>query len=119
ADGNVFTGGGAGRDFPSVIEAVRDMPVSLEIVTFSAATLRWPGELPRNCAVRWRMSVPAFLERVARSLFVVVPLSDPESDFGQTTVVQALSLGKAVVATRAPGTVDYVEHEREGLLVEA
>ena len=49
----------------------------------------------------------------------MVPLRDSESDFGQTTLVQALSLGKAVVATRATGVVDYVAEGREGLLVEA
>jgi glycosyltransferase involved in cell wall biosynthesis len=117
--GYVFAGGGAGRDFPSLIEAVRDLDVQLEIVTFSPATLAWDGELPPNCRVAWRMSVPDFLERMAGALFVVVPLREADSDFGQTTVVQALSLGKAVVATRSPGVVDYVEDGQEGVLVEA
>jgi glycosyltransferase involved in cell wall biosynthesis len=115
----VFTGGGTGRDFASVIEAVRGTGLELEIVTFSPATLGWDGELPANCRVRWRMPVDAFVDRIARALFVVVPLRDAESDFGQTTVVQALSAGKAVVATRSLGIVDYVEDGREGFLVEA
>ena len=50
---------------------------------------------------------------------VVVPLLDESSDFGQTTIVQALSLGKPVVATRSPGVVDYVTDGREGFLVAA
>jgi glycosyltransferase involved in cell wall biosynthesis len=117
--GYVFAGGGAGRDFPTLIEAMRDLDVPLEIVTFSPELLGWAGELPPNCHVDWRMPVQAFLERVASAVLVVVPLRDPESDFGQTTVVQALSLGKAVVTTRSPGVVDYVEDGREGLLVGA
>jgi glycosyltransferase involved in cell wall biosynthesis len=56
---------------------------------------------------------------VAGALLVVLPLRDGESDFGQTTVVQALSLGKAVVATRSPGVVDYVHEGVEGFLVDA
>jgi glycosyltransferase involved in cell wall biosynthesis len=116
---HVFAGGGAGRDFHSVIKAVRGTDAALEIVTFTAATLGWEGELPPNCTVRWRMPVQAFLERMASAAFVVVPLLDPDSDFGQTTVVQALALGKAVVATRSPGVVDYVEDGQEGFLVEA
>jgi glycosyltransferase involved in cell wall biosynthesis len=117
--GHVFAGGGAGRDFRSLIEAVRGTDVELEIVTFSPETLGWDGELPPNCSVRWRMPVQAFLERMAAAAFVVVPLRDPDSDFGQTTVVQALALGKAVVATRSPGVVDYVVDGQEGFLVEA
>ncbi len=115
----VFAGGGAGRDFGSVIQALGGTEVPLEIVTFSPATLGWEGELPSNCRVHWRMPVQAFLDRIAASLLVVVPLLDSSSDFGQTTVVQALSLGKAVVATRSPGVVDYIEDGKEGFLVEA
>ncbi|MFN2627989.1 MAG: glycosyltransferase [Gaiellaceae bacterium] len=116
---SVFTGGGAGRDFAAVIEALDETSIPLEIVTFSRATLGWDGHLPANVRVQWRMPVQSFLEHIASSLLVVVPLLDPASAFGQTTVVQALSLGKAVVATRTPGVVDYVQHGRQGFLVEA
>ena len=115
----VFSGGGTGRDFGTLIEALRETDVRLEIVTFSPGTLGWEGELPANVRVEWRMPVPQFLTRLAGAAVVVVPLASADSDFGQTTVVQALSLAKPVVATRAPSVVDYVEDEREGLLVEA
>jgi glycosyltransferase involved in cell wall biosynthesis len=117
--GRVFSGGGAGRDFASLIEAVRGTDVSLDIVTFSPATLGFESALPANCRVNWRMTPEAFLARMAASLFVVVPLREPESDFGQTTLVQALALGKAVVATRAVGIADYITDRQEGLLVDA
>jgi glycosyltransferase involved in cell wall biosynthesis len=118
-EGYVFAGGGTGRDYPSLIEAVRGTGVDLQIVTFSPETLGYTGELPQNCTVYWRMAVPDFLARAAGAKLVVVPLRDPGSDFGQTTLVQALALGKAVVATRSTGVVDYVRDGREGLLVEA
>ena len=118
-DGYVFAGGGAGRDFATLIESLRDTRLPLRIVTFSPETLGWTGELPSNVDVEWTMPLPQFLDRLAGARIVVVPLRDGSSDFGQTTVVQALSLGKPVVATRSPGVVDYVHDEREGLLVEA
>jgi glycosyltransferase involved in cell wall biosynthesis len=118
-DGYVFAGGGAGRDFATLIEALRDTQLRLRIVTFSPSTLGWPGRLPANVEAEWTMPLPKFLERMAGARIVVVPLRDRASDFGQTTVVQALSLGKPVVATRAPGVVDYVHDEQEGILVEA
>lgn len=117
--GYVFAGGGAGRDFTSLIEALRGSDVQLRIVTFSRATLGWNAELPSNVTVEWRMPVQSFLERIAAARLVVVPLRDPESDFGQTTVVQALALGKAIVATRSPGVVDYVADADNGILVDA
>jgi glycosyltransferase involved in cell wall biosynthesis len=118
-DGYVFAGGGTGRDFATLIEALRGTEIPLRVVTFSPETLGWEGELPSNVHAEWRMPPSAFLERMAAARLVVVPLRDPSSDFGQTTVVQALALGKPVVATRSPGVVDYIHDAREGLLVEA
>ena len=118
-DGYVFAGGGTGRDFRTLIAALGDSDITLRLVTFDAGTLGWEGALPSNVHVEWAMPLGAFVERVARSRLVAVPLRDPESDFGQTTLVQALSLGKPIVATRARGVVDYVEDGREGLLVDA
>jgi glycosyltransferase involved in cell wall biosynthesis len=115
----VFAGGGADRDFAALIEAVRATGVPLEIVTFSRESLGFQGELPEEVTVHWRMPLPAFLARMAGARLVVVPLRDPSSPHGQTTVVQALALGKAVVATRCPSVTDYVEDGREGTLVEA
>jgi glycosyltransferase involved in cell wall biosynthesis len=118
-DGYVFAGGGAGRDFATLIEAMRESDLSLRIVTFSPETLGWSSELPDNVKVEWTMPLASFLDRLAGARIVVVPLRDGASDFGQTTVVQALSLGKPVIATRSPGINDYVHDKREGILVEA
>lgn len=117
--GYVFSGGGADRDFPTLVAALADTGVPVEIVTFSPGTLGVETELPSSFAVSWRMPVPDFLARLAGAAVVALPLRSPGSQFGQTTLVQALSLGKAVVVTRAPGVTDYVEDGREGLLVEA
>jgi glycosyltransferase involved in cell wall biosynthesis len=116
---HVFAGGGTGRDFASVIRAVDGLDVPLELVTFSQATLGWTGPLPRNVDVHWLMPLEEFLALLASARVAVVPLRDPESDFGQTTLVQALSLGVPVVATRSPGVVDYVADGCEGFLVDA
>jgi glycosyltransferase involved in cell wall biosynthesis len=118
-DGYVFAGGGAGRDFATLIEALRDTHVPLRIVTFGPKTLGWSGPLPSNVEVEWAMPLAAFQQRLAAARIVAVTLHDARSDFGQTTVVQALSVGKPVVATRSPGVVDYVHDGREGLLIEA
>jgi glycosyltransferase involved in cell wall biosynthesis len=118
-DGYVFAGGGTGRDFATLIEALGGTEIPLRVVTFSPDTLAWEGELPANVHVEWRMSPRSFLERMAAARLVVVPLRDADSDFGQTTVVQALALGKPVVTTRSPGVIDYVHDGCEGLLVEA
>lgn len=116
--GYIFSGGGAGRDFATLIDAVRGLDVPLRIVTFSPETLGYAQELPENCTVEWRMGPRKFLERLAAAKFVVVPLIRGEHPHGHTTVVQALRLGKPVITTSNASVEDYVRHEREGLLVE-
>ena len=116
--GYVFSGGGGQRDFPALIEAARGLDVPVQIVTFSPDFLDWHEDLPPNCDVRWGMPLPEFLDQAAGATLVVVPLRSGTYSHGQTTVVQALRLGKAVVTTRDASVEDYVEDGREGLLVE-
>jgi hypothetical protein len=117
--GYVFSGGGGQRDFPALIEAARELDVPVRIVTFSAEFLEWEGEFPPNCEVRWRMPLAEFLDQAAGATVVVVPLRRGTYSHGQTTVVQALRLGKAIVTTRDASVEDYVQDGREGLLVAA
>jgi UDP:flavonoid glycosyltransferase YjiC (YdhE family) len=112
----VFSGGGAGRDYETLIEAVRGTGVPVELVVFRPDSL---GETPANVRVIGPLPVKAFLTRMAGAVAVAVPLESFESPHGQTTLVQALALGKPVVATRSVGVVDYVTDGENGLLVEA
>jgi glycosyltransferase involved in cell wall biosynthesis len=116
-DGSVFTGGGADRDFAALVEAARGEETRLEIVAFAPGAVG--GDLPSNVRVRGPLRPHEFLERMASAAVVAVAVREPRSPHGQTTLVQALALGKPVVATRSAGLVDYVEDGREGLLVEA
>jgi glycosyltransferase involved in cell wall biosynthesis len=52
------------------------------------------------------------------SSFYVVPLQGIDFAGGDSSLLQAMSFGKAVVATRAPSTETYLEHGKTGLLVE-
>lgn len=113
----IFAGGGASRDFTSLIEAVRGLDVQLKIVTFSPKSLGYNKPLPDNCEVHWKMPLPQFLDLMAGASFVVVPLQEGRHPHGHTTVVQALRMGKAVITTRNASTNDYVSEGQEGLLV--
>ena len=115
----IFAGGGAGRDFASLIEAVQGLETELEIVTFSQKNLGYARDLPENCKVYWRMSSTDYLKRMASALFVVVPLKEGLHPHGHTSVVQALRLGKAIISVKNASIEDYVQHGKEGLLVQS
>ena len=48
----------------------------------------------------------------------MAPIQDTPHAAGLTQIVYAMAAGKAVIAARTPGTVDYVEEGRTGLLYE-
>src|SRR3989337_1328980 len=48
---------------------------------------------------------------------LVLPLEDKEISTGQCVLLQAMALGKAIVATKTSGTADYIEDGVDGILV--
>jgi glycosyltransferase involved in cell wall biosynthesis len=52
------------------------------------------------------------------SLFYVVPLQPIAHAGGDSSLLHAMSFGKAIVATRAPSTEAYIQPGETGLLVE-
>ena len=116
-DNFIFSGGGAGRDFGTLIEAARGTNIPLKIVTFSPKTLNYQGQIPENVKITWRTPIDQFIGQMANSRLVVIPLIKGAYPHGHSTVVQALSLGKAIISTSSASVDDYITHRKEGLLV--
>jgi len=57
-------------------------------------------------------------EVISRARFVVLPLPYYTYSFGQMSLLIAQALGKAVIVTRVPGLLDYVEDGKTALLVD-
>jgi len=118
----IFSGGATYRDYPSLIEASRGLPVRLRIAVTSEK-FKYNSALPENCEViywteRTRESLHRFLELIAGSRLVAVPVVKTERPFGMSVIQQALQLGKTVITTTNPALSDYITHEKEGIRVE-
>jgi glycosyltransferase involved in cell wall biosynthesis len=109
------------RDYPTLIEAVRDMPdLSIKL----AAASPWSKhvdetakrELPSNVSAR-RYEYEALRELYAQSSFVVVPLYENDFQAGVTTLLEAMAMGKAVIITRTIGQTDVIVDGENGLTV--
>lgn len=100
------------RDYDTLLDAWEGIDVPLQIVGYKGNRPAPPGvnltrELPLDELTRL----------IAGSGIVVLPLEDRQISIGQSVLLQAMAMGKAVVATRVNGTVDYVTHMTTGLLV--
>jgi glycosyltransferase involved in cell wall biosynthesis len=109
------------RDYPTLIDAVRDMP---DMKVKLAAASPWSKHrnetkdqtLPANVDAR-RYEYEALRHLYAESAFVVVPLYENDFQAGVTTLLEAMAMGKAVIVTRTTGQIDVVTDGVNGLTV--
>ena len=120
-DGQVCSAGLEWRDYPTLLAAVADTPdVSVKL----AAASPWSKHrdetadraLPPNVEAR-RYEYGELRDLYAQSSFTVVPLYENDFQAGVTTMLEAMAMGKAVIATRTSGQTDVIEDGENGLTV--
>ncbi len=109
--------GSAHRDFSTLFEAVEKLNVptivacsqrALEGVSIPSQVQTLIGTSKENCL---RLAQEARIN-------VVPMLPNPKvTASGQVTIVEAMSMGRAVIATECNGAEDYIQHGKTGLLV--
>ncbi len=113
--GHIFAAGRTGRDWKTFAAAVKNIAVPVVAICGrdGAAAM---GSAPR---ARVLVDVPyeQYRGELAAARVVVVPLEPHVYSSGQVVVLEAMALGKPVVATRVLGTEDYIRHGVDGLLV--
>jgi len=109
------------RDYRTLIEATRDLPIDVVIASGSPWSTNpdlLQGEtLPSNVEV-CQLSHFDLRQLYADCKFVVVPLAPVEFQAGVTTILEAMAMGKCVICTKTPGQTDVIEHERTGLYID-
>ncbi len=109
------------RDYPTLIEAVTGMDVTVKL----GAASPWSKhknetenrELPPNVSAR-RYEYHELRQLYANSRFVVVPLYENDFQAGITTILEGMAMGKAIVTTRTTGQQDTIREGENGLYVE-
>lgn len=112
----VVSAGRIFRDFETLIEAMRQAPYKTVIIAPKGYVKQRPDQ--SNIDVLEDIPSSEYEERMRSSRVVVVALEDRNISAGQTVLLDAMALGKAIVATRTAATVDYIRHGENGLLVD-
>jgi glycosyltransferase involved in cell wall biosynthesis len=111
----IYSGGDSIRDYGTLFEAVRPLPVKVRILTHQAFP---DGTVPENVEIVENSDTPEeFYEPLARSMFAVIPILDEHlRSSGQGTYLGAMVLGKAVIVSDTPGARDLIQDGATGLL---
>jgi glycosyltransferase involved in cell wall biosynthesis len=120
--GRLLTVGAEMRDFPLLFAAVADLPIRA-VCKVGSSWMRGArvkvAAPPHNVSViRERLNYTELRSLYAGSSLVVVPLIDTLQAAGITTILEAMAMGKCVVATRSAGLPDILAHGRTGLIAD-
>lgn len=108
------------RDYPTLVEAVRDLDVEVVVAAASPWSKRTTevaeGGVPSNVTVT-KLSLFELRALYAEARFVVMPLQPVEFQAGITTILEAMAMGKAIVCSRTAGQTDAITDGVSGVYV--
>lgn len=116
ADDNfIFTFGRSYRDYRTFLDAVDGLPVEVIVNTrrFAVRGLK----VPANVRINEMMPEREYARLLVSAKFIVISLLDTPHAAGESSIVQAMAAGKAIVATRTHSTSYYVQDGITGILV--
>ncbi len=111
----ILAAGRSHRDYATLTEAVRDLPVR---VIINARPFNVEGLTPPpNVTINPFLPYPEFLSLLRGAKFIVVPLFEARHASGESFMMNAIAARKAVVATETYSTAELIEPGVNGLLV--
>lgn len=114
-EGFVLSAGRTLRDYDTLVAAARGTGVPITIIASRGDLQREPH--PATIRVLREVSREVYLDHLRRCRLVALPLLPTERATGQVVMLEAMALGKPVVTTVSPGTIDYIRDGENGLLV--
>jgi len=122
---NVITSVGEprSRDYALLFEAVKGLPVTLEVAGFGHWYARekksqLKASTPENVVMLNHLSQMELRSQYASSQFTVIPVHDLVYSAGATASLEAGSMARAVIAFRSRGIKEYIIDGETGILIE-
>jgi glycosyltransferase involved in cell wall biosynthesis len=108
--------GSQGRDYSTLLDAMRRLPQIRLVLVASAKSVRGLA-IPSNVTIRLDIPRPDAEAIIRSSRFLILPLLHAQVPCGHVTLVTAMFLSRAILATESAGISDYVTPGQNGLVV--
>ncbi len=109
------------RDWDTLLKAFEDLEndVKLKIIGVpDKKKLNFSPKIQNRVECLPYIPIQRLKEEIAKARFMVIPLPYVRYSLGQTTLLQAMSMQKAVIVTKVPSVEDYVEDGKNVILFE-
>ncbi|MGD9127620.1 MAG: glycosyltransferase [Planctomycetia bacterium] len=117
-NGYVFAGGNWNRNYPMLLEIARQMPEIIFLIGTTRPEQLDGYDIPSNVTIRG-FTHEGFRQAIADCSIMIVPMIDGLLHTGgQQTVLNAMYLGKPVIAVGHPWASDIIHHGKNGLIVD-
>lgn len=108
------------RDYQTLLSAWAQLNMThivLNIVGVKSVKNLGVKFLPANVRVFRRMPIDILKKMIAQAMFIIIPLPYYNYSYGQMSILQSMSMGKLVITTKTPSTVDYINDGEDATLV--
>lgn len=75
------------------------------------------GAAPRNATLLKEVEYDRYLELMRDTRLIVLPLCETDAPTGQTVLLEAIAMGKAIVVSKVASVIDYVDDGKDVILV--
>ena len=111
----IYSAGIAHRDWPTLVAALAELPY--HAVLSAGIPVQLPQHAQEHITILPMQSPEEGRKRMAGASLVVLSLEDTDLPSGPLVLLDAMALGKPVIATQVNGTVDYVNDGEDGCFV--
>ena len=109
--------GGNGRDYHTLLNAARILPHIQFVLVVRPESIR-ELDVPSNVIAYQNLPPGLAMNVLFYSRFMVLPIADVGIPAGHVTLIAAMHLGKASIATDCPGLRDYVLDGQNALTIQ-
>lgn len=104
-----FAGGTSNRDYKTLVEAFRGLPVHLQIACYPSDVADL--NLPPNVVALHGVFDDEFKQKVRDCAAMIIPIKNTDVSAGQLVLLDAMRLGKACIVTAGGCMEDYVDEK--------